>query len=528
MKKIKYGLITSLAVVSCFWAMSSNKIEGREGDSSLKEEVSFYNKVTDEETLDILPSVVEKELLVTVGATGQLQLQSMDLGKNINLVEHLRVVVDNSSLLTVDEQGKWTARQVGETELTIHFEFSEKDMAEIQKNYPDKKIILSDTAQTIKVTVLPEEEFIDITPEFDLEKIDTIINTNGKLSVKPIAGITNISGTFKAIGHDESIIQIADDGTWTALEVGRTSFSLSFTLSKETLQKIQEKYPGKKLIEKAIVRTIDVQINASDTLDVAPSFNIAEIDAKVNASGQILVESIAGIDEVTGTFEASGHDEKIIKIGTDGKWVALAPGTTEFVLNFELSEDTIKAIKEKHPDKELVTRAITQVIKVNVTENQARIIDIFTGFDVTAIEAVVGETGKLNANPIEGIANNDGTFYLEKSNEFISVDENGNWKALKSGKVNLLVAHMPSEKTLAALANTLPEGTELAIPDILTYHQITVTIVDPKPTDDGTKPSGKELPKTGEQSEAFNVYLGFSVVLLAYVIYCKYRITAER
>lgn len=250
-------------------------------------------------------------------------------------------------------------------------------------------------------------------------------------------------------------------------------------------------------------------------------FDISKITAKVSDSGQITVAPMGGVTEIKGTFKAYGHDESIIQVTESGKWTALAAGKTTFSLAFELAEETIKEIEEKNPGKELLAKTIIQVIEVEVTpEEQIQIIDPNTGLATKTITAVVGDTGKLVANPIEGIENVNGSFYpAMDTSDIITVDEQGNWTAQKAGTTTLLIAHMPSDETIAAIEATYPEGTVVAYPSILVYEKIEVTItapVDTKPSGtDTTQAPTKELPKTGSEDGLVQASLGVMTTAIA-------------
>lgn len=364
--------------------------------------------------LAITPEIDETDIIAVVGEKGQLTIDMLDFGEDIQIENLMDISIKDEKILTIDEAGKWEALEAGETELEVTFTFSDKELKQIKELYPNQELTIAEEAQILKVTIAS-----------------------------------------------------AEDITTTDLE----------------------------------------------TIDITPTFDVSKITTEVNGTGQITVAPIGGVSEIKGTFKAHGHDESIIKVEESGKWTALSAGKTTFVLDFELSEETRKEIQEKHPDKELIKTAIAQIVEVEVTaEKQIRSIDLNTGFDTQSITALVGDTGKLNANPIEGIENKGGSFYPDAdTSDIITVDEQGNWIAQKAGTTTLFVAHIPSDQTIAAVAASFPEGTEVAFPSILAYEKIEVTITDPvvvKPTgDSGQKPVG-ELPKTGEEDGAMLLSLG--------------------
>ncbi|WP_348921471.1 hypothetical protein [Enterococcus rotai] len=146
-------------------------------------------------------------------------------------------------------------------------------------------------ASETKTKVTPPKNVIDITPKFKTKEIKTVVGGKGAVEVEQIVGMKNLKGTFKTTISDQSILSINEQGQWQGLKPGKTKATLDFDWDKESLEKIQEKYPDHQLMKKDTAQEVSVEVTKSEetTVDITPSFNVGTISAKIGETGQFKV-----------------------------------------------------------------------------------------------------------------------------------------------------------------------------------------------------------------------------------------------
>ncbi|MGM0123109.1 hypothetical protein IGI37_000475 [Enterococcus sp. AZ194] len=103
---------------------------------------------------------------------------------------------------------------------------------------------------------------------FSPKEITAAVGKNGTITIEPFNDI-ELKGTFAEV-KDNPYIELSSDGTWKALKTGETTLMPIFTLSKETIAEIQQKYPGQELQIQEIQQIIPVKISAAVTEDTTP------------------------------------------------------------------------------------------------------------------------------------------------------------------------------------------------------------------------------------------------------------------
>ncbi|MHC5228490.1 LPXTG cell wall anchor domain-containing protein [Enterococcus sp. LJL99] len=386
----------------------------------------------------------------------------------------------------------------------------------------------------IKNRVNESTKTIDITPELELSTIDNVkVGAKGKLEVKAFEGMTDLKATFKTSVADSTIVSINDQGNWEALSIGKTKGTVDIEWDEASMKKIQEKYPDYDLVKKEMAQEINVTvIKANDeAVDITPKFEPGSIIAKIGDTGQFTVAPMGGVTNLTGKFEAhtiEGKDQGIISVDKNGKWTALKAGKTSLILDYTLSEETRKAIQDRNPGSDLVTRDIAQNIQVEVTP--VGTIDITPVFDLTAIEGKVGDVGQIKVKPLEGITDTSGTFVITNSDEsLISIDETGKWTALKAGTTEVTVTYKWSDAVMKQLTDKYP-GYEFSTKENALSIKVTITeeTMDTTGSSDTTKPAGKSLPATNEKNTAAISFAGIAIILLTIVGWSKKTLVFKR
>lgn len=399
---------------------------------------------------------------------------------------------------------------------TVSFATEDSTMAEI------KTAEVSETET--KVTEAKKE--MDITPKFKIKEIKTTIGEKGTIQVEQIEGMKDLKGSFKTTVADKSILSINEKGQWQGLKAGKTKATLNFEWDKESLEKIQEKYPDHQLIKQDIAQELPVEVTQPEekSVDITPNFNSGLVNAKIGETGQFKVDPMGGVADLKGTYLAyipEGAGKEIISVDANGKWTALKPGTTEFILDFQLSDESLKAIEQKNPGSRLMRRDIAHLIKVEV--KPAGLLDITPTIDSISINGKVGDTGQLKVKPIEGIDDTKGSFVTAiQDPSIIEVDAAGKWTALKAGTTEFTVTYNWSDETMKKLAEKYP-GYEFSKKETTQVIKVTIsenTTGSVKPVGT-TKPTGKQLPATNDSSTNGFWITGLFLVFLASISWYK-------
>ncbi|MBO0473811.1 hypothetical protein IGL98_000144 [Enterococcus sp. DIV0840] len=371
------------------------------------------------------------------------------------------------------------------------------------ENSSEAEVEVTKTSE-IKTKVTEGKKEIDITPKFKTKEIKTDIGGKGTVEVEQIEGMKELKGTFKTTVADQSILSINERGQWQGMKSGKTIVTLDFEWDKESLQKIQEKYPDRQLVKKDIAQDVPVEVTAATekSVDITPNFNVGTINAKIGETGQFKVAPMGGVANPKGTYLAYIPDNSkgIISVDVDGKWTALKTGTVEFVLDFQLSDESRKEIQDKNPGSTLTSRDIATQVKVEV--KPAGTLNITPRIDITSIDGKIGDTGQIKVKPIEGINDAAGSFApIIKDPSIIEIDSAGNWKALKTGTTSFMYTYNWSDETMKKLAEKYP-GYEFYVEEGAQVVEVKITentTGSTKPVGT-TKPTGKQLPATNDPS----------------------------
>lgn len=111
-----------------------------------------------------------------------------------------------------------------------------------------------------------EADTVDITPNVTIKNRQTkvIVGQTGKFDGKidDIHGVA-VKGTIEYKSSDPSIFTVNPKGEWKALRPGKTEFFWMVTLSQESIDQLQAKFPGSVLITREISQGYEIQVNAA-------------------------------------------------------------------------------------------------------------------------------------------------------------------------------------------------------------------------------------------------------------------------
>ena len=294
----------------------------------------------------------------------------MDAVLNPSNAGKLTYISNNPDVVSIDENGKMTAKKVGQAVISISFAGNNVFLA-------------NSTNVTVNVSLIP-----------------TSISANDSITVN----LTEATGLDYVFSHpeagqlefifDDSNIASMENGKLKGDEVGKTNLTIKFEGN--------EKYaPSNKTIE-IIVKDVETTIDVDDTIEV----NVTEtetIPATLNPKG-------------AGKLRFVNNNQDIFTVDGNGKvyGIKLGNGTVTIIFDgdgkYRAANKTVKVIVK---DVE-TTIDVNDSIDVNVTEKVSII-----------ASANPKEAGKLK--------------FSTNDNDIISLDEKGNVKGLKVGTASVLI-----------------------------------------------------------------------------------------
>jgi len=140
----------------------------------------------------------------------------------------------------------------------------------------------------------------------------------------------------------------------------------------------------------------------------------------------------------------------------------------------------------------------------------ANIISLALVPEQNEIKGNVGETGKLTLGEYEGVTL-EGEF-KPLTNDIISIDKDGTWKALKEGTTSYIAHVTLTQKTIDELTKQFP-GREIVYQEIAPKN-ITIIIKGSSELLKNGKDIKKELPKTNEYNNSKVIIVGICIILI--------------
>ncbi|MFI3685525.1 LPXTG cell wall anchor domain-containing protein [Vagococcus fluvialis] len=346
-------------------------------------------------------------------------------------------------------------------------------------------------------------------------EIDTksLIGEKGQIKLSKIGSIEP-KGEFEVF--ENKFIKVEKDGTWVALKDGKTKFTLNYTLSDNTLKEIQKENPDYIINKTNKTEEISAELTKSPAQKSDIKMEIVGGNL-TDVKGRLKIKVVDG-PEVTGKFtEIKPASKEPFTLGSDGSYVIGEKAKYEKLnqeIEFTLDKDSydkLAALPENSG------KTVEKTYKMTVTKKAQK--DITIKFKNKGINTVVGGQGRLLLeDTVEGVKIQE----IEKvkfkpldNNDFLSIDELGNWKALKAGEGPLKPAVTLDDKTMTALK------TEFKDYDINIESETVNVVIKQTGTDSGGGTNGKKyepvatLPQTGEEKLRFASITG--IVILALV-----------
>lgn len=187
---------------------------------------------------------------------------------------------EKNEFIDLKEDGSFTALKAGKTSIKPTFTIFEESVIEIDTAYiaqlenpkegdtsfPEPAIL-----QEIPIEIkAADKEKVSISLDFTATPASLAVDSSGKLTLANIYGVTP-KGTFKA-GKNE-FINLKEDGSYTALQVGKIELKPVFTLSEDSVKEIKEAYIKQE--NKTNLTVDDIELIYPDTQQIV-TINVTE------------------------------------------------------------------------------------------------------------------------------------------------------------------------------------------------------------------------------------------------------------
>ncbi|MBC1565679.1 SdrD B-like domain-containing protein [Listeria booriae] len=212
-----------------------------------------------------------------------------------------------------------------------------------------------------------------------------------------VAPANTTNKTLTYTPADSSIISVDANGNWTAKKAGTTTIAVKTTDGSN------------------ITKTITVTVSPAD-IGVASVVIAGPYNVDVGGAGQV---------NAWVTPDNATHQELVYSVD-DPSIVSIDPNTGKFT-GLKVGSTTVYA---KSPSVNITVKTVINVNPVKAT-------DITLG--ATDITTKVGDTGKISATVAPSNTANKTLTYTPADSTIISVDANGNWTAKKEGTTTIAV-----------------------------------------------------------------------------------------
>lgn len=364
-----------------------------------------------------------------------------------------------------------------------------------------------------------------VTIQLDPAKVDDQTDSTGefKLAAKQDSAFDGIDlkGEFKETKTD--FIEVNSTGKWTALKTAKNEkLTLEYVLSPETQKELTKEYPNEDFSKPFKTEEVNVTFKEKEIEKEDANIQLEIVGGQLKeVKGQLKVKVKDG-QELTGTFKPLTEKEPMTltedgayEIGEKARYNKLNQKVT-FILDTK-SYDALSQLEVNEG------KNVAKEYDVTVTKQAQK--DITVTFKNQGINTQIGGKGRLLPNEnIEGIKMDeqemkDLRFKPLTDNDFLTIDELGNWEAKKTGNGPLYPAVVLSETTMKKLAEAFPDN-DLNI----VGEKVDVSITQ-SGSNSGNGTNNKKyepvsnLPQTGEEKMKFAGVIGLVVIALAGVLF---------
>ena len=316
----------------------------------------------------------------------------------------------NTDVLTVDKDGNVTAKAEGKAKVIVTAKqgtvtkTAEVEITVSKKAEPEKPVLTSVTA-TVDKNALKVGETAKATATYEPKEAKDVTLTWSSSDEKVVT--VNDKGEIKAVGEGTA------DVTVTATQ-GSGESAVTKT-SKVTITVTKEAEPEKPAVLKSVKAVVDkAALKVNETAKATATYEPKE--AK----------------DVTLTWSSS--DKKVATVDKDGNITAVGEGTADVTV-------TATQGKVKVTDKVTIT-----VTKATEPEKPSILKDVIV--KVTDDKLTVGESTKVSAKADPSDASDVKFIWKSSDENVITVDENGNVKAVGAGTAKVIVTAVQGDVTV--------------------------------------------------------------------------------
>lgn len=426
------------------------------------------NYLSSNETVEV--TVYSTDIPTAIEANKTIDLfvdDNVDIGAVLNPSNagSLNYTSSDPSVVTVDENGKLTAKKVGKSNITVSFKGNERYLANtttvlvtvsliptsieanssITVNMTEKanldyvfshpqagslKFIFTDysiasidngkiigdelgkTTLTIKFEGNDKYAASNATVEINVVDVETTIAVEDSLNVNVTEAETIVAtlnpkeaGKLRFISNNKDIISVDGKGNVYGIKLGTATVTVIFDGDG--------KYRSANKTVKVTVRDVETTINAKDSIEL----NLTE-------SATI----VADVTPKSGKLHFNTTDNDIISIDEKGNVKGLKSGNATVLITVDANGKYRSANK-------------TVTVTVCVVETEIQV-------DNDNVELTYGDEANVNATLVPGEA---GKLVFNSSDiSIVAVDENGNIKAVKPGEAIITVSYVGEGKYVSS------------------------------------------------------------------------------
>ncbi|MBC2167066.1 hypothetical protein HCB26_10855 [Listeria booriae] len=335
----------------------------------------------------------------TVGATGKVDATVQPTNATN---KNLTYTPADSSIISVDANGNWTAKKAGTTTIAVKTTDGSNITKTITVKVSESVVVKEENIPNYPADVITEGKNIYIDTNFT----NTYNSHDMNFREYDTAGNLLNSSDYVYTSSDNSVLapKLDQGDNWNRLAVvGAGTATIT----------VKDKAGN-------TIRTFIVHVaQAATTVPVTDiSLDASNITAKVGDTGKINA-TVAPTNATNKNLTYTPADTSIISVDANGNWTAKKAGTT--------------TVQVKTTDGSNITKTVS----VTVTDPTVLATDI--SLAASSITAEVNDTGKVDATVQPTNATNKVLTYTPADASIITVDANGNWVAKKSGKTTITV-----------------------------------------------------------------------------------------
>ncbi|MBQ6350233.1 MAG: Ig-like domain-containing protein, partial [Methanobrevibacter sp.] len=322
-------------------------------------------------------SVVAEDMELNVSESGVINYTVNPEGLNVTFT------VDNSGIVSVDENGTVKALKEGKTNVTL--------IVGDGKVYVENSTIITITVSRIPTMIAVNDTtfYLDVGDEVD----------------PGVSLIPSDAGELDYVSSDVSVVVVNGDGTFTAVGNGTANITVSFS--------------GNEKFEPAESKIIDVTVSKIPTEIFVRN---ATVDMKI---GDEVDSGVRISPSDAGELDYVSSDVSVVRVDGDGTFVAVAEGSANVTVSFSGNA------KFEPAESKIITVTVSKIPTEIFVRNAT--VDMKIGDEVDpGVRISPSGAGELD--------------YVSSDVSVVRVDGDGTFVAVAEGSANVTVSFSGNEK----------------------------------------------------------------------------------